>query len=274
MIEGDYNDRTNNNKYIIVFVVLISALLSFYAGTRFSGFGNVEVENLTRTIGQIEEKLSSQNATINALDNEIEDLNNQLSDHKQLEELYSQLSDEYELLSTEFDETMINFENIQSELNLIKELISGDDLTFTFLVGNMSLTLPQRYIVHSSGLYDSTATIESGIFTASAADDDTLISFSWDTLDSEPDLTKTLDNANSSIGLILEYEMYKELEIGNKNLIYIKYKTILDNEYVYINISTWYDEINKKQYICIVQNTVDNVDDVLQEFVSGFSVIH
>jgi len=142
------------------------------------------------------------------------------------------------------------------------------------LIGKMSFTLPQRYIVHSSGLYDNTATNESGILTASASDDNTLISFSWDRLDSKPDLIKTLDNANSSIGLILEYIGYQELEIGDNNIIYSKYKTIMENEFVYINISTWYDEINKKQYICIVQNTVDNVDDVLLEFISRFSVIY
>ena len=96
MTEVEYKDRTSNNLVIIILVVLISAILSFYTGTKFSGFDYAEVDNLTNTIGQIEEKLISQNATINALNSEIENLKTLLSDYSQIEELYSLLNDEYE----------------------------------------------------------------------------------------------------------------------------------------------------------------------------------
>ena len=274
MKQEEFNvKRININLYIILVAVVVSSTASFYAGSRFSGFNSSEEENLTRTIIEIEQRLALQNTTILGLNTKINELNEQLSQHYQLEEVHNLLSEDYKSLLSEYNDSRTEYNNLLTEYEEFKNQILGDEISLRTIIGNMSFTLPQRYIVHTSGLYESTATMESGILTASTVEDNTLISFSWDTLDSEPNLKTTLDNAFNSIGLILEYEMYLSLEVGDRNIIYSHYKTILENEYAFITVATWYDETSEKQYICIVQNTTDNVTESLQEFISDFTLI-
>ena len=266
-------NRTNINLYIIIIFVLVSTVVSFYLGSRYSGFISGKEENLTNTILEIEQRLTDQTATITGLNNEINELNEQLSNYDQLEESYSILLENHDSLLVEYKESRTDYDDLLLEFEAFKNQIRGDEASLQTVIGNMSFTLPQRYIIYASGLYESTATMESGILTASTVDDNTFISFSWDRLDSEPNLTATIDNAFNSIGLILEYELNLQMEIGDRNILYSHLKTIVDNEYAYIDVATWYEETYGKQYICIVQNTTDNVTDSLQEFISGFILI-
>ena len=264
----------DQNRYIIILIALVLCTITFYVGFRYGiNRGSVDLQNYTRVIETLQQSLADKDATISSLNNEIDELNEQLSGYNELSESYNVLQEEYNELYNDYSNSMGLYEEIIEEYNELKDLQLVDENSTRTLVGNMSFTLPQRYVVYASSLYGETATDDSGILTASTLDDDTIISFSWDTLEEEPGLYQILDNAYDSIGVILEYDMYKTAIVGERRLIYSSFKTVLDNKYTYIDVSTWYDESDGKHYVCIVQNTKNDVYNTLHEFVSGFNKI-
>jgi hypothetical protein len=271
------NDDTKNlfdNKYILLFIIIVISIASFYGGTYYSNLFNNYEERYTAIIEEMEQDLLYQNITITSLNNNIIELNEKLSKYNQINETYKNLEENYIELIIEYNQLDSETEKLRTELRQFKETQNIGGYNIRIVVANMSFTLSQRYVAYASGLYEQTATEDSGILTASTTDDNTIISFSWDTLESEPNLRATLDNAYSSIGLILEHKMYLTTVIEDQAILYSTFKTVLENKYTYINVATWHDSTSQRRYICIVQNTVDNVTNTLREFLTGFSEIY
>jgi hypothetical protein len=257
-------------RYIVLIIVVVSSVASFYLGSLYANYGSIDdEENYTTIIMEMGNRLEAQNSTISDLNNDIIELDEQLSNYKQLDESFISLTEDYSSLQKEYDEFEIEYKRLFDDLSQLKSQLRSEEDNYTILIGNMVVTLPQEYIVYMSGLYEDTAGNNSGILTASGIFDDTLISFSWDTLESEPDPFVTLDNAYDSLGLVIEHEMYQTLSVGDWSILYSSFKTVLKNEYIFMKVATWFDDTCGKQYICVVQNTEDDVMESLLEFVSG-----
>jgi hypothetical protein len=257
------------NRYIVLIIIAVSSVASFYLGSLYVNYRSIDDEqNYTKIIMEIEKRVEAQNSTISDLTNDIIELNEQLSNYDQLAESFDFLTEDYGSLQIEYDEFRVEYERLSEDLTQLKDQLRNEEDSYTIIIGNMVITLPQEYLVYMSGLYESTASNNSGILTASAIFDDTVISFSWDTLESEPDPFVTLDNAYDSLGLVIEHEMYQTLSVGDWSILYSSFKTVLSNEYIFMKVATWFDDPSGKQYICVVQNTEDDVMESLLEFVT------
>ncbi|MBN2334364.1 hypothetical protein JXL21_02315 [Candidatus Bathyarchaeota archaeon] len=252
--------KIGNNVTVILMVFVAAA--SFYAGqiTRTGDAGNEGAQ--AQAISDLENQVLEKDAIIDELLGTVSELNDQMTELSGVNDTYRELLGEYAGLSD-------NYSDVSSDYRELMGFYEAGDSRYRVITCNMSFSIPNNYVIYLSGLYQEEATPESGILTASTTDEDNIISFSWDTV-SEPDLDETLATAYESVGKVFEANTSMVVEIDERTVMYSVLKTEVNDRFAYVIVATWYEEHQEKHYVCVIQDTENDVYDQFIDFMGGY----
>ncbi len=267
------------NKYVILVILFFLGLgyVSAYyiQDQKISGIiieNNSTINTYNKLVNELNKTVNIMNDELDALEIKMFELETKLTqknnEYDALVDKNGQLNNSYSSLLNEYYEMNASI-MVEREFFLNRTSVSDDGIRVFF--NGISFEYPKTFVTSLSGLYESVPNNNSGLFTGTSYDEDTIITISWNYIENAPDINATLRNAYESIKKDVK-------KIGTNNSLvkddiiirYVNYTVSFDGETKYMLISSWYMRNSSHHYLCVVQRDENNVIEIFKDLMKSF----